>query len=314
MHLKRIVSTFLSLALLFILSFGVNASDQLIKLGCSGSSVVNLQAMMIALGYMDNRCATGYFGEVSKQALMQYQGTKELKIDGVAGIQTRFWLEKDISDLINYDGVYALGDKGDGVRIIQYMLVNKGYLGSYSISGVYGQLTHNAVIRYQKDNQLQADGIVGKNTLLKLFGCVVIDRIIQDCNRPNREYLDNLYSTLNAQQRDDIYLLSQLITAEAGSEPYIGQVAVGSVVFNRMEYDDQTMQQVIFKKNAFSVVKDGKINKTPTAECRYAAIQAYFGAKPVSKARFFNMKHITNSWAATHCELYKIIGNHAFYI
>ena len=158
------------------------------------------------------------------------------------------------------------------------------------------------------------DGVVGSNTLMKLVGNTVIDVFIQDCTEPNKEYLDNLYNVLDENQKQDIYILSQLITAESGYEPYIGQVAVGSVVMNRMKHDNQTMQQVIFRKNAFSVVKNGKINRTPTQQCRYAAIQAYFGAKPVSNARFFNGKHLTTSWAALHCTLYTIIGNHAFYI
>ena len=137
---------------------------------------------------------------------------------------------------------------------------------------------------------------------------------LQDYSEPHKEYLDNLYNNLDNDQKEDIYLLSQLITAESGNQPYMGQVAVGSVVMNRMQYYNLPMYDVIFMKNAFSVAKNGKIDKIPTQQCRYAAIQAYFGAKPVSSARFFNAKHITTSWAATHCTLYKIIGNHAFYI
>lgn len=289
------------------------ATPYKLKNGSVGDGVARLQTELIILGYLNNATALGYFGEETTQAVLSFQKDNGLKEDGIVGDNTHSIITSLVEN-IDINKIYGPGDSGHDVRLLQGMLAEKGYMGSISISGIYGHITQSAVERYQKDNGLKVDGIAGKNTLISLIGATVIDSIIQSCEKPDEEYLDKLYLTLDSSQRDEIYLLAQLITAESGNQPYIGQVAVGSVVMNRMEHDKQTMREVIFRKNAFSVAKDGKINKIPTQQCTYAAIQAYFGAKPVSTARFFNVKSKTDSWAALNRTLYAIIGNHAFYI
>lgn len=57
-----------------------------------------------------------------------------------------------------------LGSKGDDVREVQEMLRDLGYYNG-SIDGIYGRKTRRAVIRFQKDHGLKADGVVGKTTL-----------------------------------------------------------------------------------------------------------------------------------------------------
>ena len=68
---------------------------------------------------------------------------------------------------------------------------------------------------------------------------------------------------------EDLHWLSRIISAEAQSEPFIGQVAVGNVVLNRRahsEYPD-TVKAVVFDKQGgvyqFSPVKDGSIWNSP---------------------------------------------------
>ena len=65
------------------------------------------------------------------------------------------------------DGTCRPGDKGDAVRKVQKRLIALGYL-SGSADGDYGNMTKNAVIAFQKNNGLTADGIVGAGTLSKL--------------------------------------------------------------------------------------------------------------------------------------------------
>ena len=62
-----------------------------------------------------------------------------------------------------------LGDRGDSVRAIQQALASRGYL-SGAIDGVFGQETQYAVRKFQQDNALIADGIVGKETAGILLG------------------------------------------------------------------------------------------------------------------------------------------------
>ena len=56
-----------------------------------------------------------------------------------------------------------IGSRGPIVEFLQNILI---YLGLYSgnIDGIFGQGTANAVIRFQQDNNLTPDGIVGPRT------------------------------------------------------------------------------------------------------------------------------------------------------
>jgi len=57
------------------------------------------------------------------------------------------------------------GSTGEYVTLLQTKLLNKGYdLGKYGADGDFGSATESAVKKFQKDNGLTVDGIVGKNT------------------------------------------------------------------------------------------------------------------------------------------------------
>lgn len=92
----------------------------------------------------------------------------------------------------------------------------------------------------------------------------------------------------------DRYLLAVLIYCEAGGEPYEGQVAVGSVVINRVlssVYPD-TVSGVIYQKYQFSPVGSGRlayylsIGKT-TQSCYNAADAAMSGMTNVGNCLHF---------------------------
>lgn len=92
----------------------------------------------------------------------------------------------------------------------------------------------------------------------------------------------------------DRYLLANLIYCEAGGEPYAGQVAVGSVVINRVLSDKfpDTVVGVIYQKRQFSPVASGRLelalamNKA-TPSCYKAADEAMAGLTNVGNCVFF---------------------------
>lgn len=92
----------------------------------------------------------------------------------------------------------------------------------------------------------------------------------------------------------DRYLLANLIYCEAGGEPYVGQVAVGAVVINRMlssRYPD-TMVGVIYQNKQFSPVGNGRLalalaNNKATASCYQAADEAMKGITNVGHCLYF---------------------------
>lgn len=58
----------------------------------------------------------------------------------------------------------------NNVKIIQENLMEKGYMvGSYEADGYFGTATFNAIKKFQRDNGLMVDGIVGKETWDRLF-------------------------------------------------------------------------------------------------------------------------------------------------
>lgn len=110
---------------------------------------------------------------------------------------------------------------------------------------------------------------------------------------------------------EELYLLANIIYCEAGCEPYIGKVAVGSVVMNRMASDKQpdTIAEVIYAKGQFSPVRNGSLQRaldrsSADESCYQAALEALSGAKPVGDKLYFRRVNGRSG---------QVIGNHVFY-
>ena len=92
----------------------------------------------------------------------------------------------------------------------------------------------------------------------------------------------------------DRMLLANLIYCEAGNQPYAGQLAVGSVVVNRVlssVYPD-TVVGVIYQNKQFSPVGDGHLalalaEDKATAACYKAADEAMAGQTNVGNCVYF---------------------------
>ena len=92
---------------------------------------------------------------------------------GMTKIGSDAWLDpKDynmLEDKFNLTRLLKKGCKGADVTELQKDLYNKGYdIGKYGIDGNFGNDTLKAVKKFQKNNNLTSDGIVGKNTAHKL--------------------------------------------------------------------------------------------------------------------------------------------------
>ena len=67
------------------------------------------------------------------------------------------------------NGNLMKGSKGDGVRWLQFELSALGfYIGKSGVDGIFGSYTRAAVIAFQRNHGLSADGICGKNTRAKI--------------------------------------------------------------------------------------------------------------------------------------------------
>jgi len=62
-----------------------------------------------------------------------------------------------------YRPILAMGSMGPEVEMLQRILYSIGY-NPGPIDGIFGPLTRSAVVRFQLDNGLVPDGIVGPKT------------------------------------------------------------------------------------------------------------------------------------------------------
>ena len=119
--------------------------------------------------------------------------------------------------------------------------------------------------------------------------------------------------------KDSLYWLSRIISAESRGEPLLGQIAVGNVVLNRMRSPlyPSTIYGVIFDRRygvQFSPVKDGSIYKTPYATSVTAAKICLEGYSVSGEILFFLEPRISVSlWVPNNRPYRFTIGHHDFY-
>ncbi len=117
----------------------------------------------------------------------------------------------------------------------------------------------------------------------------------------------------------EVYWLSRIISAEAGGEPFLGQIAVGNVVLNRMRHTSypNTVYGVIFDRKhgtQFSPVAIGTVYRPPTKQAVIAAKICLEGYSLDEDILFFmNPRIATSSWISQNRTFAFSVGNHDFY-
>ena len=193
--------------------------------------------------------------------------------------------------------ILSMGSRGERVALIQQRLKEWGYYTG-DVDGIFGRGTHNAVVRFQRQNKLSADGQVGSKTAAAM-GLTLTGTISAALYRES-----------------ELSLLARLVSGEARGEPYIGQVAVAAVVLNRVRSDEfpDTVSGVIFQPGAFDAVWDGQFDMTPTDSAIRAARDAMNGWDPTGGCTYYyNPATATNSWIWSR-QVQLTIGQHAFAI
>ena len=137
--------------------FSDDALTYMADLGISGSDVEDIQSRLRELDYLDK--VTGYFGEDTEKAVIEFQKNNRLDVDGKVGAQTREMLysEDAVPKSLKY------GEKSDDVLRYQKRLNKLGYLSS-TPDGTFGKDTVNAVKSFQRQNGLTVDGYIGPST------------------------------------------------------------------------------------------------------------------------------------------------------
>lgn len=195
---------------------------------------------------------------------------------------------------ISVSGLSKIGSRSEEVTAIQQALKEKGYY-DYTVDGIFGTRTQSAVKNFQRNNGLTPDGIAGENTL-KALGVTSVS---------------NSYGGYSSSDYD---LLARIISAEARGESYLGQVAVGAVILNRIEHPSfpDTLSGVIYQKGAFSCLDDGQFYESVADSAYSAARDAINGLDPSGGAiYYYNPSTATSKWIFSR-PVITTIGNHRF--
>ena len=154
--------------------------------GDSGSKVTQLQNALKLLGFYTGG-VDGKFGSGTKNAVIQFQRANGLTADGLAGTKTQTLLYAQVNNGIS-GGTSSSGSSSSGTSSGSSgftRTLRKGYTGadviavqqklkelgfySGSVDGVYGTGSIAAVKKFQQQNGLTADGLVGSRTYAALM-------------------------------------------------------------------------------------------------------------------------------------------------
>lgn len=155
------------------------AEGDALRRGDRGSAVTEIRAALSALGLVDGddadlttgrHVALDLFDLDLDEAVRAFQQRRGLLVDGVVGEATYRALK---------EASYRLGARtlnhqfgapmyGDDVATLQARLQDLGFYTGL-VDGHFGLQTHNALMSYQREYGLSADGICGPETLRSLY-------------------------------------------------------------------------------------------------------------------------------------------------
>jgi peptidoglycan hydrolase-like protein with peptidoglycan-binding domain len=135
------------------------SGSRLLFEGERGEDVRRLQEMLTDAGFAAGR-VDGVFGPRTRQAVRSFQSSAGLIGDGLVGMTTRGALQWRAAPPT---AILRQGARGHDVRLLQDRLTSAGF-GTKGSDGVFGPNTFLAVLAFQEDSGLRADGLVGPAT------------------------------------------------------------------------------------------------------------------------------------------------------
>lgn len=163
------------------------------------------------------------------------------------------------------------------------------------------------LLNYLKKKSLNSHRPFFKRFLLLLCSILLLQLPITQY--PQQAMADN--DTYN---NNDVLVLAKMIHAEARGEPYIGKVAVGAVILNRVEDKKfpNSVYSVCFQPGAFDAIRDGQYYMEPNQSSINAAKAALNGWDPTYGALYYwNPSTATSKWIWSR-KIITQIGKHVF--
>jgi N-acetylmuramoyl-L-alanine amidase len=208
------------------------------------------------------------------------------------------------------------------------LFINTGLAGVIGFSNRQGQNalhkpknnTHVTMAKVQQTGQ-HTDGLSGKTATD--YNNEANNQIKYDKPSPPNTAAVTKVAQATAKTNQSTYQLSsyqyqilvRTINAEAGGEPFEGQVAVAAVLLNRIRSGKfpTSISANVFRSGEFESVSNGYIWDTnPSASSYQAASLALKGWDPTAGSLYFyNPAKTTSRWIWSR-PIYTIIGNHYF--
>ena len=168
-----------------------------LRFGSNGENVTLLQERLITLGYLED-IADGKFGVATKNAVIDFQKMNNLVANGVVVADTYkvLFSENALDNLTPENVVLKLGSNGENVVALQSRLNELGYF-TYEIDGDFGLKTLEALIKFQQNNNLTANGVADYATISLLNSSSATTAFDNPIINFNLNYTDNLLNPFN---------------------------------------------------------------------------------------------------------------------
>lgn len=137
----------------------------------------------------------------------------------------------------------------------------------------------------------------------------IVEKIVIDAESGRIERNDDSGFTY-----DEAQMLMKIAMAEAESDGIEGQAMVMAVVLNRVKDErfPDSIEEVIFQKNQFSPIVDGRYYKAePDLNSHLALAEIEKGNFDDVDALYF--ENASESWQASNCKYIETVGHHRFY-
>lgn len=318
------------------------------KSGDEDEGVKALQKRLCQLGYLEQKYVTGYYGAITVSAVKKFQKSNQISQTGTVSTLTIAALnsqaakintesnDSSLTESIAKPGTLRFGDMGSQVKSLQSNLKKLGYF-SGTPTGEFGNVTKESVIKFQKAYSLTADGIAGSKTLQKISAALSGKATATKSNgssspksdsassssgvtvsgysSANMDVVNNALETLSESQIEDCKLIARIVKREVGGSSYKCQLAVASVIMNRVARNGASVSAVIYAKNQFSTANSTLAVETYSTSNYYAALEAYMGVKPVGNCLYFCSASARNScWAGKNRTYYTTLGTECFFL
>lgn len=225
----------------------------------------------------------GIFGPSTENTVKSFQRIFNLEPDGIVGKATWYKMVNLYTGItrlseLNSEGQtifgrrlqypdsignsLSLGDTGEEVEILQFFLnvvsSTNQYIPPVNIDGIFGQQTYNSVVAFQKDNNLDPDGIVGDVTwrvLYEAFRGVVDVVYLNDSTLTISTIPYPGYDLSVGDTGEYVIALQQYLNVIAGQNPGLEAVDVTG------SYDEDTRKAVMRYQRAFDLPETGTVDK-----------------------------------------------------